>query len=90
MNSPLLDDDDITKTAYALSSETRLKIIRLLKKQKMTITEIATKLDQTEANASAQVKILEQAGIITAEYASGIHGLRKVCSIAVERLEIIL
>jgi predicted transcriptional regulator len=88
MTTPLHDEEDIIKTAYALSSPTRLKIIRLLKKQAITISEIATKLDQTEANASAQVKILEQAGIITAEYAPGRHGLKKVCSLAVERLEI--
>lgn len=54
----------------------------------MTVSEIAAKFDQTETNASAQVKILEQAGIITAEHASGIHNLKKVCSIAVGRLEI--
>jgi DNA-binding transcriptional ArsR family regulator len=53
MIPPLQNEDDIIKIAYALSTPTRLKIIRLLKKQAMTITEIATKLDQTEANASA-------------------------------------
>jgi predicted transcriptional regulator len=88
MNQPLQNENDIIKTAYSLSTTTRLKIIRLLKKQKMTISEIAAKLDQTEANASAQVKILEQAGIITAEYASGKHGLKKVCSLARNRIEI--
>ena len=88
MTASLQNEEDIIKTAYALSNKTRLRIIRFLKKQKMTVSEIAAKLDQTEANASAQIKILEQAGIITAEYASGIHGLKKVCSIAVEILEI--
>ena len=88
MTTPLYDENNIIKTAYALSSKTRLKIIRLLMRQKMTITEIAAKLSQTEANASAQVKILEQAGIITAEYASGQHGLKKVCSLTVNRIEI--
>jgi predicted transcriptional regulator len=85
---PLQNEDDIIKTAYALSSETRIKIIRILKKQKMTISEIAAKLNQTEANASTQVKILEKADIITVEYASGLHGLKKICSIEVDRLEI--
>jgi predicted transcriptional regulator len=90
MNSLLQNDDDIIKTAYALSNPTRLKIVRLLKKKSMTISEIASKLDQTEANASAQVRILEQAGIITAEYAPGQHGLKKICSVAIDKLEIIL
>ena len=88
MTLPLQNEEDIIKTTYALSSPTRLKIIRFLKNRKMMISEIAAKLDQTEANASAQVKILEQAGIITAEYAPGQRGLRKICGIKVDKLEI--
>ena len=88
MSASLQNEEDIIKSAYALSSETRLKILKLLKKQKMTITEIAAKLEQTEANASVQIKILEQAGVITAEYASGQYGLKKVCSLSVDRIEI--
>jgi predicted transcriptional regulator len=88
MNPPLHDEEDIIKTAYALSNPTRLRIIRILQKQAMTISEIAVKLDQTEANASTQVKILEQAGIITAEYSSGQHGLKKMCSLAIDKIEI--
>jgi predicted transcriptional regulator len=74
MSHQLNNEDDIIRTAYGLPSPTRLKIIRLLKKQAMVISEIAAKLDQTDANVSAQVKILEQAGIITAEYAQNQHG----------------
>jgi predicted transcriptional regulator len=62
-------------------------MIKLLKKQVLAISEIAAKLDQTEANASVQVKILEQASIVAAEYAPGQHGLKKVCSIEVDRFE---
>ena len=89
MNS-LQNDDDIIKVTYALSNPTRLKIVRLLKKQALTISEIAAKLDQTEANASTQVRILEQAGVISADYAPGQHGLKKICSVVIDKLEIIL
>ncbi|MBD3159451.1 MAG: helix-turn-helix domain-containing protein [Candidatus Lokiarchaeota archaeon] len=77
-----LTGDDIIAVGSALGTASRLKIIRLLQEEgPMMITEIAKRLDMTEANSSAQVKILEEVGIIEAEYEAGKHGLKKICSV---------
>lgn len=74
----IADDDAITKISKALSSETRWKIIKLLREKKLDVSRIADALEQTEANISAQVKILEKAGLILCKYEPGEHGVRKV------------
>ena len=79
-------DDDVPKVAKALSSPTRWRIISLLREKNMDVSRIAEALKQTEANISAQVKILEQAGLIKSHYEPGEHGVRKVCEPAVKQV----
>ncbi|MHA1264997.1 MAG: ArsR/SmtB family transcription factor [Candidatus Helarchaeota archaeon] len=76
----------MSKIAKALASETRWQILKLLKRQKLDVSQIAELLEQTEANISAQIKILEKAKLITSKYEPGVHGVKKVCIPAVERL----
>ena len=52
----------------------------------LDVSRIAEALKQTEANISAQIKILEKAGLITSRYEPGAHGVRKVCEPACEKL----
>ncbi|NVM02166.1 MAG: ArsR family transcriptional regulator [Candidatus Helarchaeota archaeon] len=71
----------------ALASKTRWKILKLLKSdKKYDISRIAESLNQTEANISAQVKILEKAGLIISHYEPGERGVRKICEPACEKL----
>lgn len=79
-------EEDVSKVAKALSSLTRWRIVTLLRDKSMDVTRIAEALLQTEANISAQVKILEQAEIIKSHYKPGEHGVRKICEVAVERI----
>ncbi len=81
-----MPDEDVPRVAKALSSETRWKIISLLRDKNMDVSRIAESLKQTEANISAQVKILEQAGLIKSHYEPGDHGVRKVCEPAVKQV----
>ena len=81
-----MPDEDVPRVAKALSSETRRKIISLLRDKHMDVSRIAEALKQTEANISAQVKILEQAGLIKSHYEPGDHGVRKVCEPAVKQV----
>ncbi|MEM1798826.1 MAG: metalloregulator ArsR/SmtB family transcription factor, partial [Candidatus Jordarchaeales archaeon] len=60
----VVSDKNVTIVAKALSSETRLEILRLLRDKKMDVSRIAETLNQTEANISAQIKILEKAGLV--------------------------
>lgn len=82
----IVKDTDVSKVTKAISSKTRWQILKLLKKEALDVSRIAERLGQTEANISAQVKIMEQAGLIETHYEPGVHGVRKVCRPAVDRI----
>jgi predicted transcriptional regulator len=86
MSELFVKKDNISKVAKALGSVTRWEILGLLKDKKMDVSRIAITLNQTEANVSAQVKILERAGLIKSHYEPGEHGVRKVCELAVDKI----
>ncbi|NHJ40610.1 MAG: helix-turn-helix domain-containing protein [Asgard group archaeon] len=78
------DDDQILKVAKALSSDTRIKILKMTAESEIDVSRIADKLNQTEANISAQIKILEDAKLLISRYEPGKHGVRKICSTKVD------
>lgn len=82
----VVSDSNVALIAKALASETRWQILKLLRTEKMDVSKIAEKLNQTEANISAQIKILEKAALITTNYEPGAHGVKKVCVPAFEKL----
>ncbi len=82
----IVTDANISVIAKALASKTRWKILKLLRIQNLDVSQIAEKLGQTEANISAQVKILENAKLIKSNYEPGAHGVKKVCMPSVEKL----
>ena len=75
----LVEDKDVPTVAKALASKTRWNILKILSQEKLDVSRIAKKLNQTEANISAQIKILENAKLIKSNYEPGLHGVRKVC-----------
>ncbi|MHA1713692.1 MAG: ArsR/SmtB family transcription factor [Candidatus Ranarchaeia archaeon] len=84
------NEGEVADIARAIASKTRWRILKLLGNKKMDVSRIAESLRQTEANVSAQVKILENAGLLESHYEPGIHGVRKVCEPSVERLTFII
>ena len=86
MKELVVSDSNVSIVAKALSSKTRWQILKLLKTEKLDVSQIAEKLEQTEANISAQVKILENANLIKSHYEPGAHGVKKVCMPSVEKL----
>jgi predicted transcriptional regulator len=81
-------DDKIEKIVKALSSRTRRKILQYIQDDPMDVSDIASSLSMTEANISAQIKKLEEAGLITCDYSSGAHGVRKLSKLRFNRLVI--
>jgi len=79
-------DELIEKIVKALSSRTRRRILRHIQIEPMDVSNIASNLDMTEANISAQIKKLEEAGLITCDYASGEHGVRKISKLKYDRV----
>ncbi|MHA2036057.1 MAG: ArsR/SmtB family transcription factor [Promethearchaeota archaeon] len=81
-------DIQIEKIVKALSSRTRRQILQYIQEEPMDVSNIASCLDMTEANISAQIKKLEDAGLINCTYSSGDHGVRKISSLKFNRLVI--
>ncbi len=81
-------DEQIEKIVKALSSRTRRQILHYIQEEPMDVSNIAASLVMTEANISAQIKKLEEAGLITCDYASGDHGVRKISKLKFNKLVI--
>ena len=79
-------DDQIEKIVKALSSRTRRQILHHIKYEPLDVSNIASTLDMTEANISAQIKKLEEAGLIICSYSSGNHGIRKISTLKFNKL----
>ncbi|MHA1587397.1 MAG: ArsR/SmtB family transcription factor [Candidatus Thorarchaeota archaeon] len=82
------NDDAILRIGRALSSGTRLKILKLLLQGEKDVTRVARHLGGTEANASAQIKILQEADLLGCRYEPGQHGLRKISRTKIKRIVI--
>lgn len=79
-------DSKIEEIVKALSSKTRREILGRIRVDPMDVSKIASTLDMTEANISAQIKKLEKAGLIECDYESGNHGVRKISSLKYDTL----
>jgi len=56
--------EDVAKVAMALSSQTRIQILNFIKEKDVDMQEVAELIKQSKANASAQMRILEEAGLV--------------------------
>lgn len=80
-----LDLSDTEKTALvckALSSETRLEILRCLVEKAMTISELAEQFLLPMSSMCLHVKTLKDAGLISTVPKPGKHGSYKLCGIS--------
>ena len=80
------NDDAVQRIGRALSSGTRLRILKLLLQGEKDVTRVARHLGGTEANASAQIKILFDSGLLECRYEPGQHGLKKISKTKVNRI----
>lgn len=84
-----IDIDEKWLPVYeALASNVRLKIINLLSISPLNIKELAEKLDLSSAILTMHVSKLEKAGIIKAERTRSKGGVQKICTLAVNSIEI--
>jgi len=81
-------DKQIERVAKALTSNTRRQILNLIQNtnEEMDVSNIASILNMTEANISAQIKKLQEAGLIYCNYCSGNHGVRKISRIKFDKI----
>ena len=71
----------------ALASKVRLKIIQLLAEKPRNIKELASELGLSSAIMTMHVKKLEKSGIVTSKRVRGNGGVKKICSLAVNRIQ---
>ena len=83
-------EEYIYRVCSALASPTRITILKKLLEEEADIGEIADMIGQSKANASTQVRRLEEVGLVRSEYKPGIRGVRKVVKAAVREIRIIL
>ena len=65
----------------ALASTTRRTLLTLISQEDYNVHQLAELLDQSEANISSQLTILQKAGLVKAYYTIGRHGISKLCKI---------
>ncbi|MEM1605929.1 MAG: helix-turn-helix domain-containing protein [Desulfurococcales archaeon] len=82
--------DYIYRVADALSNETRIQILRHVYKKEVDVGDISKLIKQSKANASAQIKKLENAGLIKTIYKPGQRGVKKVCTSDIREIRIYL
>ncbi|HZG14645.1 MAG TPA: ArsR family transcriptional regulator [Candidatus Bathyarchaeia archaeon] len=81
---------ELIKVAHALSSEIRINILRLLNHHNLNINEIAEMLDIPVSTAAANIKVLENSGLILTELQPASRGAMKVCSRNFDDIHMIL
>jgi predicted transcriptional regulator len=86
INMNLDDTEKLTTIAKALSSETRIEILRWLKLKDLNVNEIAELLNIPASSSASHVKVLEEAGIIKTTLQPGIRGSMKVCHIIMDQI----
>lgn len=79
INISLDDEERLEAIGKALSSETRIRILKLLCTLQLSIAEIAERLEIPASSAAMNVKVLEEAGLIETEVLSGVRGAAKKC-----------
>lgn len=73
-------EDRLCNVGKALSSATRIQILKLLYYNSFNIGEIADKLDIPPSSAALHIRTLEAAGLINTELQPGNRGSMKLCS----------
>ncbi|MBU5671661.1 ArsR/SmtB family transcription factor [Paenibacillus brevis] len=85
------DSDRLVKVAHALSTHTRVNIIKLLlERPNLNVLEIAERLDIPVSTAANNVKVLEEAELIVTELQPATRGAMKVCSRNFDDVRLIL
>jgi len=73
-------EEQIVTVLKAVASVPRWRILQYLTDGAHTINEVAQHLNMPVSTVAAQIKILEDAGILHTELRAASHGLQKVCT----------
>lgn len=78
--------NDFAQIAKALSSDLRIEMFRQLLKGTMNVAELAEMFDIPPSTASANIRKLEEVGLIRTELVPGTRGSQKLCAAVLKRI----
>lgn len=78
-STKLVSLEEIKEIASALSSDLRINMLRLLSQGELSLNELSRELSIPLSTATANIKQLEDAGIVRCEMRPAKRGLKKVC-----------
>jgi len=81
--------EEAIKVADMLNS-TSFRILRLLSKERLDVSEIAKRLGLSESYMSGQIRFLEESKLIRVDYEQGKRGIRKMCKLVVKRITLVI
>lgn len=76
----LHEREEMQALAHALASSTRLAILDAISNRNMNVNELATALDVPVSTVALNVRVMEDAGLITTYHQPGVRGSMKICS----------
>lgn len=82
------DANQLSSVCKALSSPVRISIIRKLNEKCFNVNELAIELGIPPSTAALNVKILEDAGLITTETQPSLHGVMKISNRHIDSIHI--
>lgn len=74
------NEEQLARVGYALSSPTRIQILKLLYYNSYIVKEIAAKLNIPASTAALDIRVLESADLIQTKQQPGSRGSMKLCS----------
>jgi len=83
-------EEELYRTAHALASPVRIRIMQALGERSMNVGELAQAVDVPMSSAALAVKTLEEAGLIMLEMQPGARGAMKICSRKTDQISISL
>lgn len=84
----MIEAKDSLPVLSALASEPRLAILELLDGRKLSVNDVSKELSLPQSTVSTNIKILEEAGLISVETAAGKKGMQKLCSLPYDEIVI--
>lgn len=82
----LKDTEHTAKICKALSSQTRLEILRYITTASLTISQLAEVFMLPMSSMCLHIKILKDAGLIETYPKPGLHGTQKLCAIVTSKV----
>lgn len=81
-------EEELVKTAHARSSPVRLRILELVNTDKLSIVDIARRLQIPASSAALHIRELQEANLVRIEMQPGTRGSVKLCTRAMDKIDI--